>query len=274
MPNLPDDFFIQKVILLGTGVPGTVAFRDELTRLYVQGNDLTQFEAFVDDLITRLFSEYGNNDSGAKQALFKNGFDIDLTPQKIDQLTADSLRQGINSWHEFFSYLINELDSNVDKILDNRADAANEFTKRLGERNIEANVNDPLVQDWIDQVDATPLSLDIAKATLDDLINRLIRPVLVGSDPVDNAVDVVVNKDIVLTFSEPVKAGSGEIIITGGDGHRIPLNVADPTQVTFDGSSITLNPSEDLHFDMNYIVQANSWVITHLQGIPFPGNTD
>ncbi|GKS69055.1 hypothetical protein W03_10590 [Nitrosomonas sp. PY1] len=274
MPSLPDDFFIQKVILLSTGAPSTVALRDELTRLYEQSDDLTQFEAYVDDFIVRQFSEYGNNDSNAKQALFHQGFNINLTVQKIDQLTADSFRQGIDSWHEYLSYLINELDKSVGKILDNRATAATAFTDLLDERNIEVNVNDPRVQAWIDQVDATDGSLQVARNTLEDLINQLTEPVLIGSDPADNAVGVPVNANIVLTFSEAVKAGAGEIVIEGDDESRISLNVADSAQVIFDGSIVTLNPNEDLHLNVNYNVQVASGVITDLAGTPFAGTSD
>ena len=277
MPNLPDDFFIQKVFLLETGVPGTVVLRDELTRLYQQNDDLTEFEARIDGFMNQLVSRNGNSINGAVQTLFKQGFDIDLPPEKIEQLIADSLRQGINSWHEYFTYLINELDSSVDKILDNRAVAATAFTNLLDELNIEVNVNDPRVQDWIDQVDATDQSLEIAiaRATLIDLINQLTTPVLISSDPVDNAVGVPVNANIVLTFSEAVKAGVGEIVIEGDDGHRISLNVTDSAQVIFNGSSIiTLNPNEDLHLNVNYNVQMASGVITDLAGIPFAGTND
>ena len=277
MPNLPDDFFIQKVFLLETGVPGTVVLRDELTRLYQQNDDLTEFEARIDGFMNQLVSRNGNSINGAVQTLFKQGFDIDLPPEKIEQLIADSLRQGINSWHEYFTYLINELDSSVDKILDNRAVAATAFTNLLDELNIEVNVNDPRVQDWIDQVDATDQSLEIAiaRATLIDLINQLTTPVLISSDPVDNAVGVPVNANIVLTFSEAVKAGVGEIVIEADDGHRISLNVADPAQVIFNGGSIvTLNPNEDLHLNVNQNVQMVSGVITDLAGNPFAGTTD
>ncbi len=274
MPKLPDDFFIQKVILMGTGAPGTVALRAELIQLYEQSDDLTQFEARVDDFMNQLVAEKGSI-SGAIQALFQQGFDIDLALQKIEQLVVDALRQGINSKHEYFTYLINELDSSVDKILDNRADAANAFTNLLDELNIEVNVNDPRVQEWIDKVDEKDESLAIAKGNLRNLIDQLTIPVLIGSDPVDNAVGVPIGANIVLTFSEAVKAGVGEIVIVGDDGHRIPLNVTDPAQVIFNGgSTVTLNPSEDLHLNVNYNVQTISGVITDLAGNPFAGTTD
>lgn len=97
-------------------------------------------------------------------------------------------------------------------------------------------------------------------------------PALVSSSPADNASAIAAGGNIVLTFSETVKAGSGNIVLSdsvSGDIRSIP--VSDASQVTFSGSSVTINPSTDLKSGGSYSVQLASGVIKDVAGNPYAG---
>ena len=49
--------------------------------------------------------------------------------------------------------------------------------------------------------------------------------------------------DVVFTFDEAVQAGTGDIVISDGAGDTRTINVTDTSQVTFSGSTVTINPT-------------------------------
>ncbi|WP_006786227.1 beta strand repeat-containing protein [Thiorhodospira sibirica] len=98
-------------------------------------------------------------------------------------------------------------------------------------------------------------------------------PTLVSSTPADGAANIPVGSDIVLTFSEPVKAGTGNIQIVNptNSADTRTISITDATQVTFDGARVTINPTNDLLEGVNYRVIMQSGVITDLVGNAFAG---
>ena len=275
MANSFDDVFIQKIILLATGVPGTVAMRDHIAKLYEQTGNLSEVAVFIDELMAKLSSENGRDVNDTVQVIYDNGFSLNLTTQKIEWLIADSLRQGVDLWSEFFFYTISDSEKKLDKILDNRAEAADVFTDLVDQLNVEVDVNDPLVHAWIDRVDESDRSLEVAKETAQELIDQLINPPrLISSNPTDDAIQVAIDQNVVLTFSEPVKAGTGNIVISNGQDDIRTIAVNDSNQVTFNGYTVTINPTSDLSLNASYHVQLASGVITDLAGNPYAGISD
>ena len=67
-------------------------------------------------------------------------------------------------------------------------------------------------------------------------------PTLSSSTPADDAEGVPVGQDIVLTFNENVRTGSGTITIGDGDDQRI-IGVNDGSQVSISGNRVTIDPS-------------------------------
>jgi predicted extracellular nuclease/methionine-rich copper-binding protein CopC len=110
----------------------------------------------------------------------------------------------------------------------------------------------------------------IAQDALDFAVADTVAPTLSSSSPADNATSVAANANIVLTFSEVVKAGTGSITLTGTDGDVRSIDVNDP-QVTISGSTVTINPTADLHAGVAYDVTLASGVITDLAGNAFAG---
>jgi uncharacterized protein YjiK len=97
-----------------------------------------------------------------------------------------------------------------------------------------------------------------------------VPPTLVSSLPADNALGVS-GSHILLTFDEPVQAGSGSILLTGTGGDVRTLAVGDITQVTINGNTVDINPSADLLPGTAYNVQMQSGVIVDLAGNAFAG---
>lgn len=96
-------------------------------------------------------------------------------------------------------------------------------------------------------------------------------PTLVSSTPVDNIVDVAVGENIVLTFSEPVKAGTGNIKIvssTGADDRTISIT---DSQVTISGNTVTINPTTDLSPGLDYSIQIAAGVLKDNSDLEFAG---
>ncbi|MBK6999923.1 MAG: DUF4214 domain-containing protein [Rhodoferax sp.] len=97
-------------------------------------------------------------------------------------------------------------------------------------------------------------------------------PTLVSVNPADNATDVATSANLVLTFNEPVQAGSGSILIYNSNGtvaHRIA--VGDTSQVSISGLTVTINPSSDLAVGNSYYVNLTSGVFKDIAGNAFAG---
>jgi methionine-rich copper-binding protein CopC len=98
-------------------------------------------------------------------------------------------------------------------------------------------------------------------------------PTLSSSSPTDGATDVAVASDLTLTFSETVKAGTGNIVITNATDSTDTrtISVTDTTQVSFSGTTVTVNPTSDLKAGAHYVVTLNSGVISDAAGNAFAG---
>lgn len=97
-------------------------------------------------------------------------------------------------------------------------------------------------------------------------------PTLVNSSPVDEATGITSSR-VILTFNEPVVAGSGNIVISNGAGDTRTIPVGDITQVSFSGNTANINPGADLLRGSTYNVQLASGVIKDAAGNAFAGIT-
>ncbi|TAN47330.1 MAG: hypothetical protein EPN21_17805, partial [Methylococcaceae bacterium] len=99
-------------------------------------------------------------------------------------------------------------------------------------------------------------------------------PTLVSSAPADNAKAVVVDRNIVLTFSERVMAGKGDIVISSDTGDSRVIAVTDASQISIAGNTVTIDPAADLSTDSSYSVQLARGVIKDLAGNAYAGIGD
>ena len=98
-------------------------------------------------------------------------------------------------------------------------------------------------------------------------------PQLQQTTPADNATDVPVNANLILTFNEAVKAGTGAIEIrNAADGSLVQsIAVTDTSKITFSGNQLTINPGSDLSPETSYYVTFGSGVVRDLASNAFAG---
>ena len=84
-------------------------------------------------------------------------------------------------------------------------------------------------------------------------------PLFVSSSPLDNASGIAINANIVLTFNEAVKAGTGNFkLINLANGTFVNIAVTDTSQVSFSGNTVTINPTADLLINTSYELRINA----------------
>lgn len=97
-------------------------------------------------------------------------------------------------------------------------------------------------------------------------------PSLLGLTPADDSKAVAVNSNIVLSFSEAVKAGIGNLSIYNNDGSLAKsIAMADSSQVRFSGNTVTVNPITDLSYSKDYYIQIAANAITDTAGNNYLG---
>ncbi len=96
-------------------------------------------------------------------------------------------------------------------------------------------------------------------------------PTLSSSTPADNASGVAVGDDIVLTFSENVVVGSGNITISDGSGDTRSISANDSSQVSVSGDHVTIDPSANLIPGSTYSVQIDGGALTDAAGNGYAG---
>jgi Ca2+-binding RTX toxin-like protein len=96
-------------------------------------------------------------------------------------------------------------------------------------------------------------------------------PTLSSITPADGATGVAVGANFVLTFNEAVKAGTGSFVVKSGTTTVSTIAVTDTSQVTFSGSTVTINPTSNLDYSKSYTVTVASGVIKDSAGNSWSG---
>ena len=97
-------------------------------------------------------------------------------------------------------------------------------------------------------------------------------PTLVSSTPTDGATGISAGANVVLTFSENMVAGSGNVVISDGAADTRTIAVGD-AQVTISNASVTINPTADLADTADYHLTIASGVLTDVAGNAYTGLT-
>jgi methionine-rich copper-binding protein CopC len=113
-----------------------------------------------------------------------------------------------------------------------------------------------------------------SSGTLFQITKDITVPTLSSSSPSDGATAVAITSEITLTFSESVRAGTGNIVITNSVTNTPTSIPIGSSQVSISGSTITINPTSDLTAGYDYNVQLASGVLTDLAGNAFAGISD
>ena len=99
-------------------------------------------------------------------------------------------------------------------------------------------------------------------------------PVALSYSPVDEGNKVGVASDIVIHFSEIIQKGSGSVLIKTNAGVKVAsYDILTSANLTLSGTSLTINPSINLSFDMGYQVDITAGTFKDLFGNEFPALT-
>ena len=100
----------------------------------------------------------------------------------------------------------------------------------------------------------------------------VVAPTVVSYSPLDNATNVTVNSNLVITFNENVQKGSGNVIIKEGGIIKQTIPVSDAS-VTIAGAVVTINPA-DFTSSALVNVEMASGVLKDLSNNNFAGITN
>jgi len=143
---------------------------------------------------------------------------------------------------------------------------------RLGDEDAVEIYTPNLDAKWND-VNVLKSQYGIIEYAINESTTDTTAPTVVSATPSDNAAAVAVASNITLTFSENVQAGTGNIVVSNGSDERT-ISVSDSSQVTFDGSRLTINPTDDLQGGTSYHVEIANGVIQDTAGNAFAGISD
>ncbi|WP_374360108.1 DUF4214 domain-containing protein [Pseudoduganella danionis] len=101
-----------------------------------------------------------------------------------------------------------------------------------------------------------------------------IVPTLLSSTPAHGASKVAVNADLVLSFSETIKFGSGSIQLQSAAGELVESYAAGSSAVSINGAILTINPSADLALGSGYKLVIEATALTDSAGNAFAGVTE
>ena len=102
-----------------------------------------------------------------------------------------------------------------------------------------------------------------------------VAPTVATFSPTDEATGVAVGADIVVTFSEAVQRGTGNIVLKTSSGTVIATyDAASSTNLSISGSTLTINPTADFSYSTGYKVEFASGTIQDLAGNNYAGVSD
>jgi len=161
----------------------------------------------------------------------------DIVVWDDDQGTNSLSRSGADA--DLFTIVGTTLYLNAGAVLDFEANPTLDIT---------VEVDDPAVGAAPDDTAA----MQIAVTDIDE-----IPPEVMGLMPPDDGTGVAVDTNLVITFSEPVQKGAGDIVVRRlSDGTAVEtIPVTDGTRVTVEGVTVTIDPAATLAESTAYYVE-------------------
>ena len=97
-------------------------------------------------------------------------------------------------------------------------------------------------------------------------------PAIFKLSPVEDAIGSSLTSNLVMTFTEPVAVGTGNITIKNlTDATQTTIAITDTTQVTVAGAVLTINPTASLIASRSYAIQIAATAIDDTTGNSFAG---
>jgi hypothetical protein len=99
-------------------------------------------------------------------------------------------------------------------------------------------------------------------------------PTVITFSPSDEATGIVVGSNIVLSFSEAIAKGVGNIVLKTVAGAVLATyDAATSLNLSFSGSALTINPTADLGYSTGYSVELAAGSIKDIAGNSYAGTT-
>jgi hypothetical protein len=100
-------------------------------------------------------------------------------------------------------------------------------------------------------------------------------PILSKLSPVDDAISIVIDSNLVMTLDSSVIKGTGDILIkkTSDDSTVETINITSE-QVTISEETVTINPESDFDLNTEYFIQIPNTALTDSAGNAYAGITD
>ncbi|WP_305607344.1 Ig-like domain-containing protein, partial [Rhodoferax sp.] len=99
-------------------------------------------------------------------------------------------------------------------------------------------------------------------------------PTVMTFSPAASGKSLGLNADLILTTSEAVKAGAGNITLFKSDGTQLEAISVTSASVTISGTQVTINPAAPLEKDVSYFVKIDAGALTDLAGNAYAGISD
>ncbi|WP_442591309.1 Ig-like domain-containing protein [Pedobacter sp. AW31-3R] len=96
-------------------------------------------------------------------------------------------------------------------------------------------------------------------------------PVIVSYNPSATAEGIAVSSNLVLTFDEVIKKGTGTILISSEKGSQTIEVTSDAVVISADKRILIINPPNDLEPDEHYTVKIDQGIVTDLLGNKYIG---
>jgi methionine-rich copper-binding protein CopC len=100
-----------------------------------------------------------------------------------------------------------------------------------------------------------------------------VAPTVIRFTPADGSSGAATNSNIVLTFSEEVKRGSGNIVLKDAAGKVVEAFSAASNRLAISGNKLTINPTLDLAANTQYFVSFEAGSVKDVAGNSYAGST-
>jgi len=158
---------------------------------------------------------------------------------------------------------------NLSKVSDTSYTAT--FTVTAGGTDVAAGADIPVNLVLTDSANNSNIAYTTAISQSADAIDAN-KPALLSANPADDATGVGITQNLVLTFSEPVQSGSGNVTLyKTGVSTAVETFAISDARVTVSGSQITLNPAITLDYSTSYYLEIASGAVTDLAGNIYDG---
>ena len=184
-----------------------------------------------------------------------------------------------DTWHHFvFRRSGNLFSVYVDGNLEGsktQAAAANTMKMELGGHTRYAKYFDGYMHQtaiWMEALTEDRIADLTAGATV---IQDNTAPVITGLSPTNNATEIGVGANLVITFDDNIATNAGDIVVTNltsGTAVAITVPGSDPDGVvSVSGNVLTINPTENLDPSKTYAILIGDGVIENVDGVSFAG---